>query len=69
MKLPLITIRGKLFLIFLINSLITIFISGLVINSFIGLSSNLQNSSEILSEYETNLESIRIEQSKLKGHT
>ena len=69
MKLPLITIRGKLFLIFLINSLITIFISGLVINSFLGLSSNLQYSSEILSEYKTNLDSIRIEQSKLKGHT
>jgi len=40
-----------------------------VINSFLGLSSNLQYSSEILSEYKTNLDSIRIEQSKLKGHT
>ena len=69
MKLPLITIRGKLFLIFVINSLVTIIISGLVINSFLGLSSNLQYSSEILSEYKTNLDSIRIEQSKLKGHT
>ena len=69
MKLPLITIRGKLFLIFVINSLITIIISGLVINSFLGLSSNLQYSSEILSDYKTNLDSIRIEQSKLKGHT
>ncbi len=36
MKLPLITIRGKLFLIFVINSLVTIIISGLVINSFLG---------------------------------
>ena len=69
MKLPLITIRGKLFLIFVINSLVTIIISGLVINSFLGLSSNLQYSSEILSDYKTNLDSIRIEQSKLKGHT
>ena len=69
MKLPLITIRGKLFLIFVINSLVTINISGLVINSFLGLSSNLQYSSEILSDYKTNLDSIRIEQSKLKGHT
>jgi methyl-accepting chemotaxis protein len=69
MKLPLITIRGKLFLIFVINSLVTIIISGLVINSFLGLSSNLRYSSEILSEYKTNLDSIRIEQSKLKGHT
>ena len=67
MKLPLITIRGKLFLIFVINSLVTIIISGLVINSFLGLSSNLQYSSEILSDYKTNLDSIRIEQSKLKG--
>lgn len=40
-----------------------------MINSFLGLSSNLQYSSEILSEYKTNLDSIRIEQSKLKGHT
>ena len=69
MKLPLITIRGKLFLIFVINSLVTIIISGLVINSFLGLSSNLQYSSEILSDYKSNLDSIRIEQSKLKGHT
>ena len=69
MKLPLITIRGKLFLIFVINSLVTIIFSGLVINSFLGLSSNLQYSSEILSDYKTNLDSIRIEQSKLKGHT
>ena len=69
MKLPLITIRGKLFLIFVINSLVTIIISGLVINTFLGLSSNLRYSSEILSEYKTNLDSIRIEQSKLKGHT
>ena len=69
MKLPLITIRGKLFLIFVINSLVTIIISGLVINSFLGLSSNLKYSSEILSDYKTNLDSIRIEQSKLKGHT
>ena len=33
------------------------------------MSSNLQYSSEILSDYKTNLDSIRIEQSKLKGHT
>ena len=49
-------LRGKLFLIFVINSLVTIIISGLVINSFLGLSSNLQYSSEILSDYKTNLE-------------
>ena len=47
--------------------MITISISGMVIISFLGLSSQFNYNSE-LSVYKTILDSIRIEQSKLKGH-
>ncbi len=67
MKFLSITISRKLFIIFLINSVITISISGMVIISFLGLSSQFNYNSE-LSVYKTILDSIRIEQSKLKGH-
>ena len=68
MKLLSITISRKIFFIFLINSIITITISGLVINSFLDLSKTLHYSSEILSTYKINLDLIRIEQAKLKGY-
>ena len=56
-----ITISKKLFFIFLINSVI------MVIFPFSGLSSQFDFNSD-LSAYKTNLDAIRIEQSKLKGH-
>ena len=61
------TISKKLFSIFLINTVITLTISGLVLISFLGLSGQFKYNSE-LSIYKTILDSIRIEQSKLKGH-
>jgi len=67
MKVLSITISRKLFFIFIINSVITVTISGLVIISFTGLSSHFNYTSE-LSVFKTTLDSIRIEQSKLKGH-
>ena len=67
MKFLSITISKKLFFIFLINSVIMVSISGMVIFSFSGLSSQFDFNSD-LSAYKTNLDAIRIEQSKLKGH-
>ncbi len=67
MKFLSITISRKLFFIFMINSVITVTISGMVIFSFTGLSSQFNYNSG-LSVYKTTLDSIRIEQSKLKGH-
>ena len=67
MKFLSLTISRKIFFIFIINSVITVTISGLVIISFTGLSDQFNYNSE-LSDYKTTLDSIRIEQSKLKGH-
>ena len=67
MKILSVTISKKLFFIFLINSIITVTISGMVIYSFLGLSGQFNFNSE-LSTYKSTLDSIRIEQSKLKGH-
>ena len=67
MKFLSITISKKLFFVFLINSVIMVSISGMVIFSFSGLSSQFDFNSD-LSAYKTNLDAIRIEQSKLKGH-
>ncbi|MBC8257464.1 MAG: HAMP domain-containing protein [SAR324 cluster bacterium] len=67
MKLLSVTISKKLFFIFIINSFITLTISGMVIFSFLGLSGQFNLNSE-LSSYKSTLDSIRIEQSKLKGH-
>ncbi len=67
MKFLSITISKKLFFIFLINSVIMVTISGMVIFSFSGLSSQFDFNSD-LSAYKTNLDAIRLDQSKLKGH-
>ena len=67
MKFLSITISKKLFFIFSLNSVIMVTISGMVIFSFSGLSSQFDFNSD-LSAYKTNLDAIRIEQSKLKGH-
>ena len=62
------TISKKLFLIFLVNSLIILIISGLVMNSFTGLLERLNYNSQLLN-YKINLDAIRVEQAKLKGLT
>ena len=62
------TISKKLFLIFLVNSLIILMISGLVLNSFSGLSEKFNYNSHLLN-YKINLDAIRVEQAKLKGMT
>ena len=62
------TISKKLFLIFLIKSLIILIISGLVMNSFTGLSEQFNYNSQLLN-YKINLDAIRVEQAKLKGLT
>ena len=62
------TISKKLFLIFLVNSLIILIISGLVMNSFTGLSEQFNYNSQLLN-YKINLDAIRVEQAKLKGVT
>ena len=67
MKFLSITISKKLFFIFLINSVIMVTISGMVIFSFSGLLSQFDFNSDLFA-YKTNLDAIRIEQSKLKGH-
>ena len=67
MKFLSVTISKKLFFIFLINTIITVTISGMVIYSFLGLSGQFNFNSE-LSNFKSILDSIRIEQSKLKGH-
>ena len=67
MKFLSITISKILFFIFLINSVIMVTISGMVIFSFSGLLSQFDFNSDLFA-YKTNLDVIRIEQSKLKGH-
>ena len=67
MKFLSITISKILFFIFLINSVIMVTISGMVIFSFSGLLSQFDFNSDLFA-YKTNLDAIRIEQSKLKGH-
>ena len=62
------TISKKLFLIFLVNSLIILIISGLVMNSFKELSKNFSYNSQLLN-YKINLDAIRVEQAKLEGLT
>lgn len=60
------TISKKLFLIFLANSLIILTISGLVLQSFSGLSGQFNHNSQLLN-YKITLDAIRVEQAKLKG--
>ena len=62
------TISKKLFLFFLVNSLIILMISGLVLNSFTGLSDQFNYNSQLLN-YKIILDAIRVEQAKLKGMT
>ena len=66
MKILSITISRKLLSVFLINSFVTIIISGLVIQSFIGISHSIKFNSQIFSVFKSNLDYLRLEQEKLK---
>ena len=61
-----ITINKKLLSVFLINSFVTIIITGLVIQSFIGISHSIKFNSKIFSIFKSNLDYLRLEQEKLK---
>ena len=67
MKAIQITINKKLLSVFLINSFVTIIISGLVIQSFIGISHSIKFNSQIFSVFKSNLDYLRLEQEKLKN--
>ena len=66
MKLLSIKISKKLLSVFLINSFVTIIITGLVIQSFIGISHSIKFNSKIFSIFKSNLDYLRLEQEKLK---
>jgi len=62
-----ITISKKLLFIFLINSFVTIIITGLVIQSFTDISGSIQFTSKSFSFFKSNLDYIRLDQEKLKN--
>ena len=62
-----ITISKKLFVNFLINCFIILFISGLVIQSFSGISESIKFNSKFFSFFKSNLDYLRLEQEKLKN--
>ena len=62
-----ITISKKILFIFLINSFVTIIITGLVIQSFTDISGSVQFTSKSFSFFKSNLDYIRLEQEKLKN--
>ena len=62
-----ITISKKLFINFLINCFIILIISGLVIQSFSGISDSIQFNSKSFSFFKSNLDYLRLEQEKLKN--
>ena len=62
-----ITISKKILFIFLINSFVTIIITGLVIQSFTNISDSIQFTSKSFSFFKSNLDYIRLEQEKLKN--
>ncbi len=61
------TISKKLLFIFLINSFVTIIITGLVIQSFTDISESIKFTSKSFSFFKSNLDYIRLEQEKLKN--
>ena len=62
-----ITISKKILFIFLINSFVTIIITGLVIQSFTDISGSVQFTSKSFSFFKSNLDYIRLEQEKLNN--
>ena len=62
-----ITISKKILFIFLINSFVTIIITGVVIQSFTDISGSIKFTSKSFSFFKSNLDYIRLEQEKLKN--
>ena len=62
-----ITISKKILFIFLINSFVTIIITGLVIQSFTDISGSIKFTSKSFSFFKSNIDYIRLEQEKLKN--
>ena len=69
MKLLSLTISKKLFFIFLINTVVTLVITGMVISSFFGISETIEYNSKVFINYKDNIESLRTEQAGLLGLT
>ena len=69
MKLLSLTISKKLFFIFLINTIVTLAITGMVISSFFGISGTIEYNSKVFINYKDNIESLRTEQAGLQGLT
>ena len=69
MKLLSLTISKKLFFIFLINTIITLAITGMVISSFFGISESIEYNSKVFINYKEHIEALRTEQSGLQGLT
>ena len=59
MKLLSLTISKKLFFIFLINTIITLAITGMVISSFFGISGTIEYNSKVFINYKDNIESLQ----------
>jgi len=69
MKLLSLTISKKLFFIFLINTIVTLAITGMVISSFFGISGTIEYNSKVFINYKDNIEALRTEQAGLQGLT
>ena len=69
MKLLSLTISKKLFFIFLINTIITLAITGMVISSFFGISDSIEYNSKVFINYKDRIEELRTEQAGILGLT
>ena len=69
MELLSLTISKKLFFIFLINTIVTLAITGMVISSFFGISGTIEYNSKVFINYKDNIEALRTEQAGLQGLT
>jgi len=69
MKLLSLTISKKLFFIFLINTIITLAITGMVISSFFGISDSIEYNSKVFINYKDRIEALRTEQAGILGLT
>ena len=67
MNLLSLTISKKLFSIFLINTIVTLAISGIVISSFFGISETIEYNTKVFSTFNNNIKSLRAEQASIKG--
>ncbi len=69
MKLLSLTISKKLFFIFLINTVVTLAITGMVISSFFGISESIEYNAKVFINYKDRIEALRTEQAGLLGLT